>query len=50
MKSYTCWGYKNGKPWKMIYVSANSKDEAQSLAWKKFKDMGLSPDSINISL
>ena len=45
--SYECWGYKDGKPWKMVKVSASSKSEAEQKAWQKFQSMGLSPDSVN---
>lgn len=46
MLSYECWAYKNGAPWKMIYVSANNKSEAEQLAWAKFRTMGIEPDSV----
>ncbi len=45
--SYECWAYKNGKPYKMIRVSANSKSEAEMLAWEKFRSMGIEPESVN---
>ena len=44
--SYECWAYKNGKPYKMIYVSANSKGEAEIFAWGKFINLGIEPDSV----
>ncbi len=34
MMSYECWAYINGKPEKMVKVTASSKDEAESLAWQ----------------
>jgi len=44
---YECWAYKNGKPWKMTTVNANNKSEAESLAWDKFRNMGINPESVN---
>jgi hypothetical protein len=46
--SYECWAYKNGKPWKMVHVTANSINEAESLAWSKFRAMGIEPETVNI--
>lgn len=46
MMSYECWAYKNGEPWKMVHVSANTKAEAESLAWAKFRAIGIEPDSV----
>lgn len=45
--SYECWAYKDGKPWKMTKITANSRGEAEQLAWQKFRDMGISPESVN---
>lgn len=47
--SYGCWAYKNGSPDKKVYVTANSKDEAETLAWEKFRSLGINPDYINCS-
>jgi hypothetical protein len=44
--SYECWMYKDGSPWKMTYVSANSKSEATSKAYDKFRDLGRSGDYV----
>ncbi len=45
--SYECWAYKGGSPWKMVHVTANSKSEAESKAWDKFKNViGISPESV----
>lgn len=44
--SYECWAYKNGKPDKMTHVSANSKEEAISLAWEKFRELGINPEKV----
>ncbi len=46
---YTCWAYKNGKPNKMVYVTANNRDEAVRMAWDKFRSLGIEPDSVNCS-
>jgi hypothetical protein len=46
--SYECWAYKNGKPDKMLKVSANNKEEAIILALEKFKGIGINPDFINV--
>ncbi len=45
--SYECWAYKNGKPYKMVHVSANNKSEAEALAWEKFRSLGIEPESVN---
>lgn len=45
--SYECWAYKDGKPFKMVYVTASSKSEAESLAWQKFRNLGIEPESVN---
>ena len=29
---YECWMYKNGKPWKMTYLVADSKSQAETQA------------------
>ena len=47
MMSYECWSYKNGKPDKMIHVTASNKEEAEALAWEKFRSLGIEPDYIN---
>lgn len=44
---YECWAYKNGKPSKMVQVTASSKSEAEQLAWQKFRDIGINPDSVS---
>jgi len=44
--SYECWMYKDGSPWKMTYVSANSKSEAESKAVVKFRDLGRNGDYV----
>lgn len=46
--TYECWAYKNGKPSKMVKVSANNKAQAVSKAWDKFKEIGINPDSVNV--
>lgn len=45
--SYECWAYKNGSPWKMVNVTANSKSEAVDLAWDKFKGLDINPQSVD---
>lgn len=45
--SYECWAYKNGKPYKVVYVVANNKAEAEVFAWEKFRSMGIEPEYIN---
>ena len=46
---YECWAYKNGKPDKMTFVYADSKAEAENLAWDKFKnELGINPESVNV--
>jgi len=47
-RTYECWSYKNGKPDKMVKVSANDKNEAIMLAWEKFRKIGVNPDSVNV--
>lgn len=44
--TYECWAYKDGKPWKMVNVSASNKSEAESLAWEKFRRLGIEPSYI----
>ena len=44
---YECWAYKNGKPDKMVYVVADNKGEAETLAWEKFRKLGIEPESVN---
>lgn len=46
--SYECCAYKDGKPWKFTSVVANSRDEAESLAWQKFRDLGISPERVTV--
>ena len=46
--SYECWAYKNGKPDKMVKVTADDKEEATMLAWEKFRKIGVNPDSVNV--
>lgn len=43
---YECWAYKDGKPWKMVHVVANSKSEAETMAWDKFRALGISPERV----
>lgn len=45
--SYECWAYKNGKPHKMVHVTASNKSEAEQLAWAKFRSIGIEPESVN---
>ncbi len=45
--SYECWAYVNGKPHKMVHVTANSKSEAEQLAAQKFQYLGVNYDYIN---
>lgn len=47
MMSYECWAYINGKPEKMVNVTANNKEEAETKAWEKFNNLGINPDYIN---
>lgn len=44
--SYECWAYKNDKPWKMVHVLANNSEEAENLAWAKFRELGIEPDFV----
>jgi len=44
--NYECWMYKDGGPWKMTYVSADSKSEAERKAVDKFRDLGRNGDYI----
>jgi len=46
--TYECWAYKNGKPDKMVKVSASSRDEAIALAWQKFRSLGIEPESVTV--
>ncbi len=43
---YECWTYKGGKPWKMTYVVADNKSQAESKAVVKFRDLGRNGDYI----
>jgi len=45
--SYECWAYKNGKPDKMVHVTAQNKSEAEAIAWDKFKSLGVKPESVS---
>jgi len=45
--SYECWAYVGGHPDKMVHVSANNASEAESLAWEKFKDLGIKAESVH---
>jgi hypothetical protein len=44
--SYECWTYVNGHPDKMINVVANNQSEAESKAWDKFKELGITPTAV----
>lgn len=44
--SYECWAYKDGKPYKMVKVSASTQEEAIALAWEKFQSLGVSPEKV----
>jgi len=44
--TYECWAYKNGKPYKMVKVSASNRDEAEIFAWGKFINLGIEPESV----
>jgi hypothetical protein len=44
--SYECWAYKNGSPDKMVHVTASNSAEAENLAWAKFRNMGIEPESV----
>lgn len=43
---YECWAYQDGKPYKMTYVNADSKSEAEVLALDKFRSLGVKADFI----
>jgi len=43
---YECWMYKDGSPWKMTYIYADSKSEAESKAIAKFRELGRNGDYI----
>ena len=45
---YECWSYKNGKPDKMVYVSASNREEAIALAWQKFRSLGIEPEHVTV--
>lgn len=44
--SYECRAYKNGKPWKMIHVTAGRNREVKSLARAKFRSLGVEPEHV----
>jgi len=46
--SYECWAYKDGKPWKMTKVVAESRSDAENQAWQKFRDLGISPERVTV--
>ncbi len=46
---YECWAYIKGKPEKMISVTANSKSDAERLAWEKFRSIGIEPHVVKCS-
>lgn len=48
MMKYECWAYKNGKPFKMINVTANNRNEAEILAIQKFVDLEIAHDYVNV--
>lgn len=43
---YECWMYKDAKPWKMTYIVADNKSQAESKAVAKFRDLGRNGDYI----
>lgn len=45
---YTAWAYRDGKPYKMTYVLADSKEQAISEAWAKFIQMGVIFDYVQV--
>jgi len=45
--SYECWAYKNGSPYKMVHVIASNSSEAENLAWAKFRNLGIEPESVS---
>lgn len=46
---YMAWAYKDSKPWKMIYVYANSKEEAINLAYMEFAKLGIYTNRVEVS-
>ncbi|MBF0203028.1 MAG: hypothetical protein HQK67_01665 [Desulfamplus sp.] len=38
--SYECWRYVNGKPEGYISVTADSREEAETKAYARFKELG----------
>ena len=46
-ESYVCWANLDKTPYEMVYVTAKNRSEAEKLAWKKFKRLGISTESIN---
>lgn len=43
---YQCYSYKNGKPDKMVHVTADNKEQAVQLACEKFKKLGIKYESV----
>ena len=43
---YECWAYKNGKPDKMVHVTADNNDQAVGLACEKFKKLDILYDYV----
>jgi len=43
---YECWAYRDGKPDKMVHVTADSKSEAQNKAEAKFRDLDIKFDYV----
>lgn len=44
---WECWGYKNGRPEKMVYVTTSGgKDAAIAEAWERFRNLGFSPEKV----
>jgi len=43
---YECWMYKDGKPYKMTYIVADSKSEAERKVAPKFEKIGVKGDYI----
>lgn len=46
---YTAWAYRDGKPYKMTYVLADSKEQAISEAWAKFIQLGVQFDYVQVN-
>ena len=44
---WECWGYKNGQPHKMVYVTTSGgKDDAINQAWGKLRVLGFEPEKV----